>query len=107
VHEVKKVQYTVYECVPVQKQVTVKVCNYRAEEREYTTRHIVCDTFAEKKDITVKVCNYRAEEREYTTKHIQYDRVAETQTVKQRYCVMVPVQVKVSVPVCGPAGCCH
>ena len=74
----QKVTCTVYDCVPVQKEVTVKVCSYKTEQRTVECRRVVCEC------------------------------VPETVTRKERYCVMVPYQttVKVPVPACPATPCC-
>jgi len=76
---VQKVKCTVYECVPRKQEYTVKVCSYKQETRTVETRHVVCD---------IK---------------------PETVTRKVSYCVSVPYQTTVKVPVCVPASgptCC-
>ncbi len=79
VTEVRKVVCTVMECVPVQKQVKVRVCSYRPEVKTYTTTRTVCE------------CR------------------PETVVRKVRYCVSVPYQTTVKVPVCQTccASCCN
>jgi hypothetical protein len=72
----QKVTCTVYDCVPVQKEVTCKVCSYKTEERTVECRRVVCEC------------------------------VPETVNRKERYCVMVPYQTTIKVPVCTPAPAC-
>lgn len=72
---VQTVQCTVYDCVPVQKEYTARVCSFKPETRTYEKRCTV------------------------------YDCVPETVVKKQRYCVMVPYQTVVKVPVCTPVCC--
>jgi hypothetical protein len=76
---VKHVTCTVYDCVPRQQKYTVKVCSMKQETRKIETRHIVCDVKPEKVTRTV------------------------------HYCVTVPYQTTVKVPVCTTAcapTCC-
>lgn len=68
VREVHKVKCTVMECVPEKREVTVKVCTYRAEQKTYETRCTV------------------------------YDLKPETVTRKVRYCEMEAYQKVVKVP---------
>jgi hypothetical protein len=67
------VRCTVFECVPVQKEVTIKVCRMRPEEKTIQTTRVICET------------------------------KLETIVRKERYCVMVPYQRTIKVPVCVPA----
>lgn len=71
---VQKVQRTVWECVPVQKEYMVKVCSYVPKVCTYETRKVVCEL---KPETIIK---------------------------KERYCVLVPCQVHVKVPVL--VSCC-
>jgi hypothetical protein len=72
VSHVHKVRCTVWDCVPEQREFTVRVCSYRPEERTRECRRLV------------------------------YDCQPVTVVRKERYCVMVPYEVKVKVPVCCP-----
>jgi len=75
VTEVQKVTCTVYECVQEQKNVTVRVCSYKPEEKTWTTKCTV------------------------------YDCVQENVTRKVMTCEMVAVQKTVKVAVCVPVAC--
>ncbi len=75
IQEVRKVQCCVYDCVAVQKQITVRVCHYTPTERVYTTKCIVCKPVTE----------------------------AVTRTV--RYCKLVPVQKEITVCEYRPVAC--
>lgn len=72
---------------------------------------MVTEWAAEARQVTVPVCTFRAEERVTQTQRVVCQVVPETVVRKERYCVMVPQQVTVRVPVCVPApcntGCCH
>jgi hypothetical protein len=64
VQEVQHVTRCVHECVPVQKTITVHVCNYTTEKKTWTTQ---CTTYTcEYSDVkrTVKVCHLEAQQRE-------------------------------------------
>jgi len=70
----------VYESVPVQKQITVQVCSYRQEVRHYNITRCVPE------------CH-----QESVVKRVPY-------------CVCVPYQSTVRVPVCTTccsSGCCN
>ncbi len=69
----KQVTCTVMECVPVQKECRVRVCHPHPEQR------------------TVQVCRVVCEPRQVTVVR------------RECYCVMVPYQTTVKVPVCTPA----
>jgi hypothetical protein len=80
------VKCVVWECVPVQKEYWVPVCSYRPVEQKYECRHVVC---------------------EYATATVYH---------VEHYCVTVPYQTVVKVPVCTPVcaqpsagwgGSCH
>jgi hypothetical protein len=73
----QKVQCVVYECLPVQKTYTVKCCSFKTEQR-----------VVEKK-CCVMEC------------------VASTVMKTERYCVMVPYQKTIKVPVCCHPVCCR
>jgi hypothetical protein len=61
----------------------------------------------EKVDFVEKVCTYKAEERtSVSTRHV-VESIPETVLRHETYCVTVPYQVTIKVPVCAPAGCCH
>jgi hypothetical protein len=66
------VTYTVYDCVPATKDITVQVCTYKPVVKEWETRYTVCDVKTVPK------------------------------TFKERYCVTVPYKTTVKVPVCVP-----
>jgi hypothetical protein len=68
----QQVKETVMRCVPRQREVTVQQCFYRPVEQTYQVRRMVCD---------IK---------------------PEIQTRTERFCVMVPYQTTVKVPVCVP-----
>jgi len=70
---VEQVPCTVWVCIPKQREVTVQVCSYRPEVKNYETRRIVCD------------------------------KVVTPEKRKEKYCVVVPVKKKVKVAVCVPA----
>jgi hypothetical protein len=70
VQEVCKVKCLVWDSIPETREVTVRVCQYVPQERSYDVHRIVCETRPE------------------------------TIVKKERYCVMVPYQVKVKVPTC-------
>lgn len=76
-----KVKVIVYDCVKKEKDVMVKVCKYKQEEKTWKTTHTVCEWE------TVKT------------------------TRKERYCTMEPYQTTVKVPVytliCPPVVHCH
>jgi hypothetical protein len=79
VREVKKVKCTVWECVPVQKEITSKVCEWKREMKNIQTR------------CTVWECK------------------PETVTRMVRYCVRVPYETTIKVPVrvpCSKVNCC-
>jgi hypothetical protein len=78
--------YTTWQCVPVVQQV----------------RSIVYDCIPAQREVTVRVCTYVPVEK----KGVRRDVVCETKPVNgvrlERYCVMVPYQTTVKVPVCVP-----
>jgi hypothetical protein len=57
---------------------------------------------SEKRDVVVKVCTYRPEQRTVECRRVVCDYKPEQVTYKQCYCEMVPYQAKVMVPVCCP-----
>jgi hypothetical protein len=78
----QKVKYTVFDCVPVKKEYTVKVCSYKEQVRVVEVPRVIPET--------VKV-------------------VVNT---RQRYCEYIPVETTVRVPVrvpcpppCPPVPC--
>jgi len=73
---VEQVKCTVWENHPLEKEVTVKVCSYKTEEKTYQSTH--------------RVCEYKPEQVTY----------------KERYCVSVPYKTTVKVAVCVPAPVC-
>jgi hypothetical protein len=78
VREVQKVKCTVYECVPVKKDIVVKVCHYEQQQKVYETKCLVWECKPEK--VMKKV----------------------------RYCERVPYQTTIKVPVCAAScdtGC--
>jgi len=70
VTEVKKVPCTVYECVPVKRDIMVKVCHTKQEQKTVETK---CTVWECKPEVVKK---------------------------KVPYCVQVPYQTTVKVPVC-------
>lgn len=62
----------------------------------------VMDRVVEPKEIVVKVCSFKPEERTFEYRRIVCDYKRETVTYMQRHCVMVPYEAKVMVPVCCP-----
>jgi hypothetical protein len=73
---VEKVRYTVMQCVPEPREVTVRECSYKPEVKKWETKHLVCEwvTTPEKR--------------------------------KEKYCEMVSYKTKVKVAVCVPAPVC-
>jgi hypothetical protein len=73
------VKCTVWECIPVQREITTKVCEWKREMKNFQTK------------CTVWECK------------------PETVTRKVRYCVRVPYETKIKVPVrvpCPKVDCC-
>jgi hypothetical protein len=105
VTEVRKVTCTVYECQQDKKDVTVRVCTYKPEEKTWTTKCTVYECQQDKKDVTVRVCSYKPEEKTWTTKCTVYECVQENVTRKVMTCEMVAVQKTVKVAVCVPVAC--
>jgi hypothetical protein len=60
----------------------------------------------EKVEFVEKVCSYRAEERTALCTRQVVETVPETVLREENYCVTVPYQVTIKVPVCAPVGCC-
>jgi hypothetical protein len=80
-------------------------CTITTWRPETYTRKEICtvmDCVPVRKDYTVKVCNYRLEQKTYEVPYVHCEWQPQTITCKERYCVMVPVQTKVLVPVCCP-----
>jgi hypothetical protein len=61
----------------------------------------------EKVEFVEKVCNYKAEEHSCVSKRQVVETVPVTVMHEESYCVQVPYQVTVRVPVCAPACCGH
>jgi hypothetical protein len=80
---------------------TYTVCrpHTTVEEVKYT----VMDCVPEPRVIKVKVYAPREEERVREIKRIEYDRKPEEHKHTVKYCVSVPYQTKVQVPIYGPA----
>jgi hypothetical protein len=60
-----------------------------------------------KVEFVEKVCSYRAEEHTAVTTRQVVETVPETVLRNETYCVTIPYQLTVKVPVCAPAGCGH
>jgi hypothetical protein len=56
VQEVQKVKCTVYECVPVKRDITVKVCHYEQQQKVSETKCLVWECKAEKVMKKVRYC---------------------------------------------------
>jgi hypothetical protein len=73
---VQQVKRVVMQCVPRQQEITTRMCSYKPVEETVQCRRIVCEVRKE------------------------------NVTRKERYCVMVPFQTTVKVPVCvNPNPC--
>jgi len=78
----------------------VTVCKPQTVVQKY--KMTVYDCVPKSVEVTVRVCSYKSEERTWRTKCFEYDFKEEKITRKQYYCVMVPYQSKVAVPVVCP-----
>lgn len=93
----EKVKCTVYECVPETKEVTVKVCSYKKEEKTTECKVRVCEMKQVKEMRKVQYC----------------ERVAYETTIK--VCVAKPVEAKKveaakpaeCKPACAKTACCE
>lgn len=80
-------------------------CSYMTCKPETYTRKEVCtvmDCVPVKKEYTVKVCNYKPETKTLEVPLVRCEWQPQTITYKERYCELVPVAMKVMVPVCCP-----
>ncbi|MBY0523658.1 MAG: hypothetical protein K2R98_09670 [Gemmataceae bacterium] len=85
-------------------------CCYTSCKPELYTvqvKSIVCDQVPEQREIVCRVCSYRAEERVIQCRRCVMEYKPETVVRKERFCVMVPVQTTVKVPVCTAVPCCQ
>jgi len=88
-------------------------CCYTCCKPEYYTtqvKSIVCDYVQEPRDIVCRVCSYTPQERVIECRRIVCDYKPETVVRKERFCVMVPYQTTIKVPVCTPVCapvCCN
>jgi hypothetical protein len=106
---------TVWECVPVQKQVTVPVCHYRTEYYTQAVKSVVWQCVPVQKEYWVPVCTYRPVQQTYQSRHLVCEYTTETVWHKEWFCVAMPYQTTVKVPVCLPCaapstgwgGCCY
>jgi hypothetical protein len=105
---VQPVKYTVYECVPVPQEYTVTVCTYKTETYVQPVKYTVYECVPVPQEYTVTVCSYKPEERTYQCHQTVCEWKQETVVHKECYCVSVPYQATVRVPVCTPVcgGCC-
>jgi hypothetical protein len=103
----KEIEQDVVRCrlVPVKFTDPCTGCVYTCCKPETYTEKVKC-TIMEchwvKKEYTVKVCSWKPEEKTYDVRRVWCEWKPEKVTYKQVYCVMVPYQAKVWVPVC-----CH
>jgi hypothetical protein len=80
---------------------------------EYYTQHVTCTVMEQvpvQKQITVQVCSYHPEERTCQISRCVAECKPEVVVHKERFCVMVPYQTTIKVPVCTPCcsqGCCQ
>jgi hypothetical protein len=120
----KQIQ-TVYTRVPRQveheiaccRQVPVCVtdpctgCSRTCFKPEFYTRKVCCtefETVPVQREVCVRVCTYRPEVRTYETRECIPEIRPETIIRKERFCVTVPYQTVVRVPVCLAAlSCCR
>jgi hypothetical protein len=80
-------------------------CTYTTCKPEtYTRRELytVMDCVPVRKDITVKVCNFKPETKTFEVPHVRTEWQPQTVTYKERFCALVPVEMKVTVLECCP-----
>jgi hypothetical protein len=77
---------------------------YKPQEFKETVKCTVWDCKRESREVVRKVCTYEAQTRDVKQRRIIPECRQETVDSVRRYCVMVPHQVTVKVPVCTP--CC-
>jgi hypothetical protein len=83
-------------------------CTYTCCKPETYTQKVTCTIMEQvpvQKEITVRVCHYHPEERSYNITRCVPECKPETVTRTVCYCVMVPYESKIKVPVCTP--CCQ
>jgi hypothetical protein len=112
---------TVWECVPSQKAVTVPVCSYKNEYYTQPVTSTVWECVPVQKDYWVTVCSYHPEQRQAECRRVVCEYQQETVWHREWYCVTVPYQTMVRVPVYTPvcpapsaswggwcgSGCCN
>jgi hypothetical protein len=81
------------------------LCKPNPASYKTTIKCIECKPKPFKIECTELVCKVRIEEKLTPVKKTVVDVVSETVTKKEYYCVMVPFEVKVTVPACVPSGC--
>jgi hypothetical protein len=102
------VKQTVYECVtvPVKSQVDVTTYEQQLEKSKVKKTIYECVGTPEKRQVAY--CQYVPEEREFETRHTVCEFTTEEVKGKQRVAVCVPYQTTVKVPVytpCAPPPC--
>jgi hypothetical protein len=85
---------------------TCDICN-NAVPATYTQKVKCCDIeeAPEKVEFMEKVCTYKAEEHSQVCTRTVTEVVPETVMHHETYCVKVPYQVTIKVPVCAAGGC--
>jgi hypothetical protein len=101
---VQKVKCVQYRTVTEQQKIMVNVCRMQEQVRDIQVCKLV------PKQIMVDVCTYQTKEEVVNvTRCVPYT-YTEEQVVTRRFCVMVPYQATVRVPVCTPVcstPCCQ
>jgi hypothetical protein len=107
---------TVWECVPVRREVTATVCNYKTEYYTQPVTSTVYECVPVQREYWVSVCSYRPVQQTYQYRHVVCSYTSETVWHREWYCVNVPYQTTVKVPVYTPVcaqpsagwgGCCQ
>jgi hypothetical protein len=101
--EVEREIYVAVDC-PTCETGCGHCCKPNPANCKTTIKCVECKPRPVKVEITEPVCKVRTEEKLVPSKKLVVDEVAETITKKEFYSVMVPFEVKVTVPVCG-CGC--
>jgi hypothetical protein len=98
------VTYTVYESVAVPRQVTAPVTTYQTQAYTQPVTSTVHETVPVQRQYSVPVTTYRNEQRTKTVQQAVVEYQQEIVMRREFYCVTVPYQTTVRVPVYAPAA---
>ncbi len=102
---VERVKCHVVHHVTTLEPVKVRVCRYREEEHKHKVH--VCRHREEEQKYKVQFCRYERHEEDVDVKYVTCEWRPEKVKQQQHFCVRVPYQTVVKVPVCVPAAPAH